>query len=387
MPTDGAGVRMHRYLALDALRGAAAFAVLFYHLHSLHAPGRPGGAIPAFASGYLAVDVFFLLSGFVIAHAYGERLRGTLSLRQFMIARFVRLQPVIAVATLIGFALALGQRLAGVQTARGLFAIVTSLPANLLMLPNVLVPWGIFLFNPPAWSLFYELVANAIYAFGIRRCAKTNAANEVDCRMAPALAVACIAGMAGLTICVACFGNLDKGVVLGDAPCALSRIAFSFTLGLLIHRSRHLWMHHLPRLPMPCLLVACLALLAPDFKDSSRALYDMAFVVVLSPALVMLTAVTEPCPRLTPAAAWLGMISYPLYALHAPIKHLLEASLPLDFVPLLIASFCTITLAAWLMGTAIDPALRRWLGARLDAKEPDAHGAPTRPSRSLPEGT
>ncbi|WP_159982328.1 MULTISPECIES: acyltransferase [unclassified Novosphingobium] len=380
MPTDGlssagSGGHPHRYLALDALRGAAAFAVLFYHLHNLKTPDGPASALNAFDSGYLAVDLFFVLSGFVISHAYEEKLRASLSVPNFMIARFIRLQPVIAIGTLAGFAVALSQRLLDLDDAPGFFAIATSLPANLLILPNVLVPWGIFLFNPPAWSLFYELAANAVYAFGIRTGTARKSEAETGRRIDRALTSICFAGLAGLAASVVLVGNLDRGVVLGDWPVALARIAFSFALGLLLHRTRRHWMARVPRIPMPWLMLACLTLLAPAFEGAARAAYDLLFVLLLSPALVMLSSVTKPTMHQEKMAAWLGMISYPLYAIHVPIKHIIETVLPPGFrslglappgfVMLLIITACSAVGAAWLIGSTIDPALRRWLSAQI----------------------
>jgi peptidoglycan/LPS O-acetylase OafA/YrhL len=372
MPTDRASPAAdpHRYLALDALRGAAAFAVLFYHFRHIGIARALPAGLPAFASGYLAVDLFFVLSGFVIAHAYGRRLTGDLSFGAFLIVRFVRLQPVIAIGTLIGFALALAQRLLGAEGAPGLFAITSSLGFNLLMLPNPLLPWGMFLFNPPAWSLFYELAANTAYAAAIQVARTRYPGTRL---ILPAL---CLAGLAGLVLAVLRAGDLDSGVALADWPVALARIAFSFSLGLLLHRSRQRWLPRLPRVPMPWLLLACLALLAPGFEGWPRALYDLAFAALLSPALVMLAAATHPAPKHEGLAAWLGMISYPLYAVHAPLKHVLETTFPFGFLPLFILGTGSAVLAAWLIGFTVDPALRRWLTARLRPRPPGRAPAP-----------
>lgn len=348
-----------RYLALDALRGAAAVAVLFYHLRNLEATGRPAWAGGMFASGYLAVDLFFVLSGFVIAHAYDDRLRHSMTTRQFMLARFIRLQPVIAIGTLIGCAFALVQRLIGLSGAPGLWAIATSLPLNLMMLPNVLLPWGIFLFNPPAWSLFYELLANGLYAMSLR--AKPRRSSGIQNLCGPI--VFCIAGSAGLAICVLAVGNLDRGVDLPDWPVAIARIAFSFTLGLLLHRTRGTWMARTPRIPVPWLLAACVLLLIPDLSGAVRQFYDLSFAMLLSPLLVMQGAVTQPGPRSHTVTTWLGLISYPLYAIHAPIKHFAETFLPLSFAPLLILTAMMALAAAWFVAIAIDPPIRRWLSA------------------------
>ncbi|MBF7014666.1 acyltransferase [Novosphingobium resinovorum] len=313
-------VAPQRFAALDALRGIAAFSVLFYHLRTLAALGRPAAAGSLFASGYLAVDFFFVLSGFVIAHAYGTRLREGMGLREFLVMRFVRLQPVMAIGTLIGLSLALSRSLFSPDQGPGLFAIVTGLPANLLMLPNVFVPWGIFLFNPPAWSLFYELVANAIYAARLTRTRRSSARKT-------AIGLLCwmVLGLAGLLLSVVIFGDLDHGVVLQDWFVALSRVSFSFSFGVVLDGTRRYWVPKVPCISTPVLLMICVLILIPDFDGRARAAYDLAFVMIFSPLLVMLGAKSIPSPANRAILDWLGAVSYPIYALHAPIKHVMEA--------------------------------------------------------------
>lgn len=352
----------HRYPALDGLRGAAAFAVLFYHLRNLHAADAPAWAGSVFASGYLAVDLFFVLSGFVIAHAYGARLGASMGFRQFLQVRIIRLQPVVAIGTLIGFSVALSGRLLGFPDAPGLLAIVTSLPANLMMLPNVLVPWGIFLFNPPAWSLFYELIANGAYAAVMCRRQRTAAHYRAASHLV--LFVITLAGLIGVVVSAAMLGDLDRGVVLGDWPVALARITFSFTIGLLLHRTRDRWLTKTPELAMPWLLAACLILLAPDVSSGARAIYDIAFVTLASPVLVMLAARSRLPGRWADWATWLGIVSYPLYAVHAPIKHLIETFFPTTFLSMLALSAGISVLLAIAVGFVIDPALRGWISSR-----------------------
>jgi peptidoglycan/LPS O-acetylase OafA/YrhL len=91
----------HRFLFLDALRGIAALLIVLYH-----APKYLGRALPHY-SAFLAVDLFFVLSGFVIAFSYENRLLRGLSFRSFVAARLVRLYPVYLLGTVVGFVLLL----------------------------------------------------------------------------------------------------------------------------------------------------------------------------------------------------------------------------------------------------------------------------------------
>ncbi|MGF7156480.1 acyltransferase family protein [Novosphingobium gossypii] len=360
-----------RYVALDAVRGSAAFAVLFYHLvpHGATAAGTP----LRFASGYLAVDLFFILSGFVISHAYERRLQNGLEFCTFMKARFVRLQPVLAIGTIAGFVVALWQRSMHLEGAPGVFEIATSLPANLMMFPNVLVPWGIFLFNPPAWSLFYELLANIVYAMGL----KWGSNNPLRIRPDIILTTMCGLGLCGLTVSALILGDLDRGVVLQDWPVAVSRVGFGFPLGVLLHRTRGIWMRYIPAVPLPVLLLASLALLSLDFSAAGRVAYDLCFVVLCAPVLVMLAVLAEPHGLFMRLAEWLGMISYPLYALQAPIKHALAITLPLSQEPLLAVTTLTAVSAAWALAL-VEPELRGRLDRLLTPRPPspaDTSGA------------
>lgn len=141
----------------------------------------------------------------------------------------------------------------------------------------------------------------------------------------------------------------------------------------------------MPRLPLPVLLLTCLVLLALAPAGNWRVLYDVAFVAVLSPLLVMTTAVVEPRGGWARVAAWLGMISYPLYAVHAPIKHLAELALPLDFALVLAITTGTAVFSAWLVGTAVDPAARRWLERRLGSPR-DVTGPAGLPATAVSSG-
>ncbi len=135
---------MHRLHGLDALRGVAALLVLWYHLHlSQHVGFYP-------FRGYLAVDFFFMLSGYVMARTYEGRMRGGL---WFLRKRFWRLWPTVTVGSLIGVVAAI---VAGAADAPGFLLAAT---LNLLLVP-ILWAGAAFPINTPIWSIFFELFAN-----------------------------------------------------------------------------------------------------------------------------------------------------------------------------------------------------------------------------------
>ncbi|MGE0829924.1 MAG: acyltransferase family protein, partial [Hyphomonadaceae bacterium] len=145
-----------RFLALDGLRGIAAVAVLLRHFGSAAGPVR----LP---ESYLAVDLFFLLSGFVLAHAYEQRLRAGMSFWDFLKARFIRLYPLYFLGTAIGAAGAFW--LASRNWGHAEFGeMLGSLSFNLAFLPSAFHEHNPFPYNGPAWSLFYEMLASVIFA-------------------------------------------------------------------------------------------------------------------------------------------------------------------------------------------------------------------------------
>ncbi len=151
----------HQFVTLDALRGVAAIAVMSYHSTPIlrHQP---------FLRGELAVDFFFMLSGFVLTFAYGNRLDAGWGTGAFLKTRLARLYPLYALGLVLGgsFLLAVAPR-----AQRGTTALAFA--AGLVVCPSPWtfpggMPW-IFPLNFPTWSLFYEAVANVVHALFLRR--------------------------------------------------------------------------------------------------------------------------------------------------------------------------------------------------------------------------
>jgi peptidoglycan/LPS O-acetylase OafA/YrhL len=153
--------RQHAFVALDGLRGLAAVAVVSYHVNVTFGVAR---WLP---SAYLAVDIFFVLSGFVLAHAYDNRLAKGMTAAQFMAARLLRLYPVFLLALALGLAALLAAKILGHDTRASLHGFAHALPWNVAFLPSA-TAWtegsDLFPTDPPAWSLFFELVVNFAFA-------------------------------------------------------------------------------------------------------------------------------------------------------------------------------------------------------------------------------
>lgn len=149
-----------RFPALDGWRGVCAVLVVLYHIHvDWHGVG-----LPLVRHAFCLVDLFFVLSGFVLAHGWGERMGAPRGAAAFLLARLVRLYPLYLVV-LGGFvglqALALAVQAAGVALPRPAFSGPYGLPALAanLMLLNAVGLFDMLTWNGPGWSIGAEAVA------------------------------------------------------------------------------------------------------------------------------------------------------------------------------------------------------------------------------------
>jgi peptidoglycan/LPS O-acetylase OafA/YrhL len=346
------------YHTLDGLRGLAAVAVVMFHLHSwMPAAWRPAGA-------YLAVDLFFVLSGFVLANAYSRRFDEGLSFKRFMLMRIIRLWPLYALA------LAMGTIPLLVKIASGTAGIGTLL-APVLGLFYIPSPTGwdapLYWFNMPAWSLLFELVANALM-----------------CAAGPWLTnrvLTAIVGFSAVNLIFAAFayGSLDVGHTLDGASVALARVGFSFFLGVLIFRMKP------PRTTIgPWLLMAIVGLaLAANPSEALRPLADLAAVFVFFPAVVWIGAASEPRQFAIRIFQFFATASYALYVIHLPALNLMFRPLemilqmPREAFPVIvgIAIVTALVILAWLLDKA-DTVLRGRITAYLMPKRASSAALP-----------
>lgn len=264
-----------------------------FHLHHFFpAIWRP-------VSAYLAVDLFFALSGFVLAEAYFRRLDEGLSFPAFMGKRLARLWPLYA----LGLAIAAAPVAVGViQGHAPIRAMIPILPAALML------PWPgpegqLYPLNFVAWSLAYELIANAVMVLCWRWLSRT------------VLLAIVAASAVGLAASVLTFGSLDLGFTLAGAPTALARVLFSFFLGVLIWRARPA-----PSGISPWVSVLLLALvLACAPSPGLRPIFDLAAVTMILPGVLWLGAAGEPGAVSLPIFRAAGAASYAVYVTHVPI--------------------------------------------------------------------
>lgn len=276
----------NRLLGLDALRGLAAIVVVLFHM------GLPiGGA-------HLAVDFFFMLSGFVMARTYEERLTtGQISPFSFMQKRYKRLWGWMAFGTSIGL-------LAYVLKDGASVELVFSFALMMALVPALNVPAAPYFLNVPLWSIVYELVANLCHALGLARMGKKGLAG---------FALVCFAGLAWATHTA----GFPRGGFVEYHWLTLFKVGASYTMGILIWRlSGDIPPIKVPfsaafaALPVYCL---CVYLWNPPYAP-------LVFVAVIAP-LMMFGGMNAVIPHGASArwASALGDVSFPLYAVHYPI--------------------------------------------------------------------
>ncbi len=337
--------RTQRLAALDGLRAVAALGVLLYHAADWSGwPGR-------FAHGYLAVDFFFCLSGFVLAHAFERREIGWPA---YLWIRVVRIWPLLVLSTLIGAAL----------TARHSPPFWPNLARGLLLVPRLGHPaeWTfptLFPFNPPAWSLCLEVIVSALW-FPLRR--------------APDLAVAAIVFCSGAVMAWAALGlnGIETGWDQATFWLGVVRATFSFSLGWLGWRYRALAPR--PRLVLPAVVLLAVLVMPLAPGRPWNGVYDFACVAVLFPLLV-LTGAHDPKGAAGALCRTTGDVSYPLYALHWATWAVMLRLYPDGWKPLLPVWFPALAVVlapvvAWTAFRFYDAPVRRWLRARKCATKP-----------------
>ncbi len=330
--------------ALTGLRGVAAWLVVFYHARLTLVGWVPAPVIGWAGQFYLAVDLFFMLSGFVLWLNYGARLRadGLAGAPQFWWRRFARIWPLhgAILAALLAFALLL--LATGRDTAN---YPLGELPLHLLLVQN----WGLtgdLSWNHPAWSISAEVGAYLLFPF---------AALAVPWERLPALALVALGGLLvlGLDLLFALAGEPSLGGQI--ARLGLLRCLFEFVIGMVLANLWHAWRARRGA-SLACAVIGVAALAGGLELGAPPTLLVPAVFAAL---LLALALNRGPVARLLASAPlrWLGDVSYATYLVHFPL--FIVAKLFLVGEDLLLSAGGFAAYLAVLL--ALSAALYRWL--------------------------
>ncbi|HEY2661862.1 MAG TPA: acyltransferase [Caulobacteraceae bacterium] len=348
------------YEVLDGLRGTAAVMIVLFHIMGMPIAWVDKGQGLHHAA--MAVDFFFGLSGFVIAYAYDRRWK-TMSVREFVLIRLIRLHPLVLLGAALGLISFLIDPFAANQKLISLPIVLGDFALACLLLPYPPLPnrWtDTHSLNSPAWSLLQEYVGNLAYALVLRRLGTRTLGAVV------AVAAAMLLWLLWQS------NSIDLGSDWTTLWLGSIRMAFSFTMGLWIYRMRD----RAPKFRLgwgvlSAALVLIFALpLVPQSIPHGNGLLEAAVAMVFFPAIILCGAHSQIGRAELALCKFAGRISYPLYILHypflliymnfvtfrkpsAPVTHLLAAG-----------SFMLVVAVAWLALNLYDEPVRRRLKVR-----------------------
>ncbi|QSR17185.1 acyltransferase [Novosphingobium sp. KA1] len=277
---------MGRLNGLDGLRGIAAVCVVVFHTAAINSTFQP------FGGGYLAVDFFFLLSGYVMARSYEG---GPIRKPSFLLRRVARLWPTMAIGALLGVAAHWGEP-----------RLLSFVVAGTFLMPLFMTDQA-FPINNASWSIFFELLANAAHSLVLSRIRSW------------ALSLLILAFLFCAVWIVYVFGGLKPGPYTQAFWLGLPRAMFSYSIGILLFRK---W-RDVPPVSIPFVVTIALLpvmLTKPLAFFLEGGWFDIAFVVLICPTLI-----AGGLRHTTAWGRWLGEISFPLYATHYPILTIAHA--------------------------------------------------------------
>ena len=321
------------YALLDGLRGVAALLVVIYHIFEGFAfaettNGEGSGLISTLNHGHIAVDFFFILSGFVISYAYDDRWQ-KMTLGGFFKRRLIRLHPMLVMGAVIGtitFLISGREQWDGTVTSIGGVALALLLTA--LMIPalpgsmhEVRGNGEMFPLNGPQWSLFFEYIGNIIYALIIRR-------------LSTRLLAVLVALLAALHTWIfvwdlSGYDSVGIGWTIDTINLwgGLVRMLFPFTVGMLLARTFKPRKIKYAFWICSATLLATFAVpyIASEGALSMNSLYEVVCIAFVFPIIVWLGACGSTEGSTGRISGLLGDLSYPLYIVHYPVMYLFYA--------------------------------------------------------------
>lgn len=361
------------YTILDGLRGVASIIVISMHVMEIFAGGDYTKMY--INHGYLAVDFFFLLSGFVIGHAYDDKW-SWMSLKDFFRRRLIRLHPMMLLGMTIGaicFYFAASDVLYPNMSTTPIWKVIIVMLIGYTLLPVPLSlnirGWGeMHPLNGPAWTLFYEYIANILYALVLR---KTSIKVLTVLTIIAAVVLIQYAVSSGN-------GNLMGGWSIAPEQLRIgfTRLLYPFLSGLLLSRvtkpgnfgNTFLW----------CSILLIVILSLPRIGGADKGLfwmnglYDALCIILVFPLIVYLGASGSIKTKTAETVCrFLGDISYPVYIIHYQFVYIFMAWVENNHKTFaeawpagLLVLVSSVTLA-YVCLRIYDLPLRKWLAKKL----------------------
>ena len=372
------------YALLDGLRGVAALLVVIYHIFEGFAfaettNGEGSGLISTLNHGHIAVDFFFILSGFVISYAYDDRWQ-KMTLGGFFKRRLIRLHPMLVMGAVIGtitFLIGGREQWDGTVTPIGgvaLAFLLTSLmiPALPGSMHEVRGNGEMFPLNGPQWSLFFEYIGNIIYALIIRR---------LSTRLL-AMLVALLAALHTWIFVwdLSGYDSVGIGWTIDTINFwgGLVRMLFPFTVGMLLARTFKPRKIKYAFWICSAILLATFAVpyIASEGALSMNSLYEVVCIAFVFPIIVWLGACGSTEGSTGRISGLLGDLSYPLYIVHYPVMYLFYAWLidkhfySFEDTLLMPAIVVTVSIAlAYACLKLYDEPVRKWLAHKFMSRK------------------
>jgi peptidoglycan/LPS O-acetylase OafA/YrhL len=342
---------------LDGLRGVAALSVVTFHFMEWAFSDYSKDFI---GHGFLAVDFFFCLSGFVIGYAYDDRI-GKMGVLEFFKSRIIRLHPLVILGSVLGLLAFLFDPFGGHPELYSAGKVVLTFICSLLLIPLPAIAdrgFNLFSFNAPAWSLFWEYIANIAYAFLL--C-------KINRRYLLLLTI-----LAALGICLVayCSGNLMGGWSGPTFWDGSARIAYSFLAGLFIYRANWIIKNKLGFIGIAILLFLAFVMPFSKWNWLSEPLVVFFYI----PLLIALGAGATLTPGLKKLCIFSGEISYPLYMTHYAVlwmfgnyygSHKPDTG---QLALIIITSLILLVGAAYLVMVIYDIPVRKYLSRKRNEK-------------------
>jgi peptidoglycan/LPS O-acetylase OafA/YrhL len=368
MKSNSLATKPH-YPILDGLRGVAAIVVVIFHIFEAHAANRFDQLIN---HGYLAVDFFFLLSGFVIGYAYDDRW-SKMTISGFFKRRLIRLQPMVVMGTVIGAAAFYFQDSAMWPAIHTIpvwkMLLIMVIGCTLIPVPPSMDIRGWQEMHPldgPGWSLFFEYVANILYGLFIRKFSRT------------ALSILVILSGAALIhyTVTGTSGDLIGGWSLDPLQLRIgfTRLMYPFFAGLLLFRIVKLTRISNSFFWSSLLLV--LVFSVPRIGGGEHlwmnGLYESFTIIIVFPLIVYMGASGEIVGKFASRLCkFFGDISYPIYITHYPLIYIYTGWVSnhrdvtlRQALPYAIATFLSAVVIAYACLKLYDEPVRRWLQKR-----------------------